>query len=622
MQDIYTWIKQEESKYETNEINVGDNWNWNMRNHIQMIFHLYHSQFFSGENNWLRFFKNIFKPIVDLCNWTEDIELKNIVFFIESTTGRVLSFLIKKYHDEVYVRENDLDTFIDEITESDNLYGGVLVQDTDGARPEVLPMTSIAFCDQTNMLNGPVAFKHYFSPSQLRKMSKQGWGNESNGATISIEDLIILAETGRTNAGSSQKNETTGKNIEVYIVKGSMPEAYLLDNDEYENWFNQVQIVAFYTNKDSEKEGVTLYRRKDKEEGSLMFNSTSNVDGRSLGFGIGEQLLQPQIWTNFSEIHKMGLIESSSKITLYSDDDSFANRNKVQDMENLEIAKISETSKYGVRQIPTASPTNIQIFTNNVNDLYSHAQLLGSAFDPIMGEQPVSGTTFRGQERIVQQGKGAHNKKKGQRAKFVEMIYRKIIIPKMVKEITKGKEFLASLNAEEIRWISEQLATNYANKMEVEMVLNGNLPPNGMTFQELKEINKQKFLKEFNKKGDKHLIEILKDEFKGVEVKIGINVEGKQKDLFGLSEKVLSIFQTIFANPGAFQQAMQIPALARSFENILEFGGLNPSDFASLLMSQPQQQLQPQELQQSQESEEPEESPISAQLLARQPINT
>ncbi len=608
--DIFSWIKQEESKYETEEIRVGDNWTWNMRNHVQLIFHLLHGQFFNGSNDFSRFFKNIMKPIIELCNWLEDIELRDVVFYIENTTGRVLSFLIKKYHDEVYVKEHDLDTMLDEITDSDNTYGGVLVQETEEVKPEVFPLTSIAFCDQTDILAGPIGFKYFFSPSKLRQMKKLGWGNEKNGATISIDNLIILAEQKRTPAGGVQENDTTGKTIEVYIVFGDLPEHYLKDNNNMEDWFYQIHIVAFYTDNENKKQGVTLYRQKDKE-GRLMFNSTSKIDGRALGYSVGEQLLQPQVWTNFSEIHKMGLIEAASKVTLFSDDDAFANKNKIQDMENLEVAKIDPESKYGVRQMPTASPTNIQIFANNVNELYSHAQLLGAAFDPIMGEQPASGTTFRGQERIVQQGKGAHNKRKGQRAKFIEMIYRKIIIPRMVKSITNGKEFLASLSADEMRWVSDQLATNYANREEIEMVLNGNLPPNGMTFEQLKEQNKQKFLSEFNKKGDKHLIEILKGEFKDVEVKIGINVAGKQKDLFGLSEKLLSIFQTIFANPVAFQQAMQIPALARSFENIIEFGGLNPSDFASL-MTPPQQQMQPQSPQQPQ---------VTTELLASQPTN-
>jgi len=115
---------------------------------------------------------------------------------------------------------------------------------------------------------------------------------------------------------------------------------------------------------------------------------------------------------------------------------------------------------------------------------------------------------------------------------------------------------------------------------------------------------KEEFKRQFLKKGNKHLLEVLKDEFKDVEIKLGINISNKQKDLVQLSDKLLSIFQYIFANPVGFQQAMQIPALAKSFENILEYGGLNISDFSSLMQAptQPivspmqQEQVQPQPL--------------------------
>ena len=166
---IYNYVKEEERDFEADEIRVGDNWNWNFREHVQMLFHLKNSQFFTGENNWLRPFRNVMKAILNLSYWSEDIEVKDIVFYIENKSDRVLSFLVKKYHDDVYVKENDIDTLLDDITQSDVDYGGVLVQKGEG-KPEVMPLTSIAFCDQTDILGGPIAFKFNFTPSKLRKM--------------------------------------------------------------------------------------------------------------------------------------------------------------------------------------------------------------------------------------------------------------------------------------------------------------------------------------------------------------------------------------------------------------------------------------------------------------------
>jgi len=594
---IHSFIKEQENKFQTEEITLGDNWSWNLRRHVQMIFHLKNGVFFTGENNWLRAFKNVMEPVINLTLWTEDIELKDVTFFIENDDGKVLSFLVKKYHDEVYARENDLDLLFDEITESDVEYGGVLLQK--GVKvPEVLPLMSLAFCDQTDILGGPVGIKFYFSPDKIRAMAKYGWGEEKNGATISLEELCILADQEKGSASlSEKKNDVSGKTIEVYIIRGNMPEQYLKDNDNMEDHYNQLQVVAFYTDKKGNKQGVTLYRKKE-EEGNLKFFTSKKVYQRGLGRGVGETLIHPQIWTNFLLIHKTALLEAASKVPLQTDDPNFTNRNKIQDMENLEVAVLEEGKQ--IRRIDTAAVANIQLYSNEINEWWSFAQTAGSANDPLMGKEATSGTTFRGQERTVAQGQGLHNKRRGQRAKFIEELYRDWIIPDIKKEILKGKKFLASLNNEELNWIAERLAIVESNQIIKDAILYKGKYVTKEEQDTLISVRKQANLK----KGNKQLVEILKGEFQDVEIKMGINIAGKQKDLAQLSDKLLSIFQFIFSNPAGFQQAMQIPALSKSFENILEFGGMSIGDFSTLLnvqqqarsIQQPMQEVQPPQL--------------------------
>lgn len=576
---IYDYVLSEASKFETEEIQVGENMFWNFRTHVQMIFHLTLGYFYTGKNNWLRALRNIMEPILALCHWTEDIEVKDVVFFIEEKDGKVLSFLLKKYHDEVYTRDHDLDTLFDEITESDLDYGGAVLQ-KGVEMPEVLPLQSIAFCDQTDILGGPIGFKHYFSPEKLRGMAKYGWGEEKNGANVSLEELCPLANNEKLTLQTLNKaaNATTGKNIEVYIVRGNLPDAYLSDNDDMEYYCNQVQIIAYYVTKASKKQGVTLYRKKEAE-GNLKFHTSKKVYQRALGRGVGEAILHPQIWTNFLEIHKMKMLESASKVPLYTDDPTYTQKNKIQDMENLEVTTIEDGKR--IFQVPTAAPANIQLYSNDINSWYEHAQFLGAAFDPIMGKEPVSGTTFRGQERTVAQGRGLHDQRRGKRAKFIEEIYRDWILPDMIKEINKGSKFLATLDTQELTWVAEQLAINKAN----DKILNLALEKGQVLTSDQQDKLTQTFKDQILKTGNKHLFETLRGEFNDRKINIGINVANKQKDLVQLSDKLLSIFQFIFANPQGFQSAMQIPALASSFENLLEFGGLSIADFSSLLQA-------------------------------------
>lgn len=575
--DKYQWVLSQENDFETKTVQIGDNWDWSFRNHVQTIFHLKNGIFYTGENDYTRAFKQIMQPILDLCYWTEDIDVKDVTFYIDGDDDKVLSFLMKKYHDNVYIRENNLETLFDDITESDIDYGGVIVEK--GLRiPRVIKLNAITFCDQTDILSGAIAVKHFFTPDKLKTMKKYGWGDARNNADITIDDLCLLAEAHKEAAArSGRDNDTTGKIIEVYVVRGNMPQHYEKNDNNFENNYNQLQIIAFYKNKDGDKTGVTLYARKE-EEGNLKFFTSKEVYQRALGSCVGERLVGPQIWTNFCNIHKMNFLEAASKVVLYTDDPSYTEKNQIQDMQNLEVTKVGEGNS--INQVPTVAPTNIQLFDNTMASLYENAQFLGAAFDPIMGKEATSGTTFRGQERTVAQGKGSHDKRRGQRAKFIEEIYRDFIIPEIKKEILRGKKFLADLSTDELRWVIDQLSNRYANKKLKESMLKGKV----ITLEEQANLTSL-FKESAMKKGNKWMIEILKDEFEDAEIKIGINVANKQKDIANVSDKLLSIFQFIFANPSAFMQAMQNPALAKSFENILEYGGMSIANFSSLLGS-------------------------------------
>lgn len=574
---IYSYIKSQETSYQTEEISVGDNWQWNMRKHIQMIFHLKNNVFYTGDNTFMRAFKGVMEPMLNLSHWIEAIENKDVVFYIEDDEyGKVLSFLVKKYYDEIYTHKHNLDKMFEDGTESDIDYGGLVMQ-KGVTEPEVLPLMAIAFCDQTDVLGGPIGFKHYFSPDKMRSMSSFGWGDEKNGATVSLDDLCDLAVCGEKNAqtNNNKKNAVSGKAIEVYIVRGSMPHLYLDNGKDEEYYCNQVQVVAFYVKENGEKEGVTLYKKKE-DEGNLKFFTSKEVYQRGLGRGTGEIMLHPQIWTNFLTIHKTNMLEAASKVPLYTDDPAYTSKNKIQDMENLEITVIEEGKV--IRQVPTAAPGNISVISNEINEWYNFAQTAASAQSPIMGDKPSSGTTFRGQNQIVNQGKGIHEYRKGKRAKFFEEVYRDWIIPDIKREILKGNRFLASLTTDELEWISDTLAIRESNEIIRQSFINGK-PYTKDEQDALIQTLKTKV----QKRGNRRLVEILKSDFEDVEIKMGIDIAGKQKDLAQLSDKLLSILQFVYQNPELFKQAMQDKGLAKAFSNILEASNMSIADFSSLL---------------------------------------
>src|SRR3990167_5440735 len=188
---IFGYIKTQEAQYKL-PIRINDTWEWGMREHIELSTLYNNSQLKTGKSDY-KPVKNITRPILNLQHRTEDIELKDVQIYVDDAEKYHLSFLVKKYHDDVFVQENDLDTFFDELNVSRIDFGGGLSKKISSGR-EVVPLQSIVFCDQTDILSGPIGIKHFFSPDQLMDMAEKGWGDKSKCATITLKELILLSK--------------------------------------------------------------------------------------------------------------------------------------------------------------------------------------------------------------------------------------------------------------------------------------------------------------------------------------------------------------------------------------------------------------------------------------------
>src|SRR3990167_2310464 len=298
--DIFSYITEQEANY-NRPIPLNDVWSWSMAEHIKTSDLYNNSQLLTGKSDF-KPVKNITRPILNLQHRAEDVELKDVQIYVDDADKYHLSFLVKKYHDDVFVQENDLDTFFDELNVSRIDFGGGLSKSTTKGR-EVVPLQSIAFCDQTDMLSGPIGIKHHYSPDQLLEMGDKGWGNEANGATISLEALIVLSrEEKKDNNTNNQVATTPGRYIEIYEVHGNLPKIFFDKTDanatsgKYET---RICICAFYQKKDSqEKQGVILYTALETKSPFKLIKRDP-VFGRALGFGGAEELFEPQVWVNY-----------------------------------------------------------------------------------------------------------------------------------------------------------------------------------------------------------------------------------------------------------------------------------------------------------------------------------
>lgn len=582
-QDIFGYIKSQEASYKL-PIALNDKWDWSMADHIRTT-ELYTNSQSLNKTDFTPI-KNITRPILNLQHRTEDIELKDVQIYVDDSEKYHLSFLVKKYHDDVFVQKYDLDTFFDELNVSRIDFGAGLSKQLNDPCPQVVPLQSIAFCDQTDILSGPIGIRHYYSPDQLMDMRSVGWGDKKNGATISVEELILLAREEKKEENGTTLKKTPGKYIEVYEVHGTLPKVFADINDTSGEYESRLFICAFYQKQSSmEMSGVILYTAPEKKSPFKLIKRDP-VYGRALGFGGAEELFEPQVWVNYDMIRMQDMLDAASKTILWTDDPAVAARNKMSDMENMEIVEGAPNTQ--LRQVDTF-PRNLSLFEKSVAEWEAHAQQMGAANDAIMGQSPTAGTPFKLQELVTQESHGLHEYRRQQYAKHLEEIYKDWIIPHIKRQITKGAKFLSELSLDELNMVADRLVTNLANKKIAQLILNGENPE-----QEQIDLYKEMVREEFKKKGTKHFIEILKGEFDSVDLGVKVEVAGKSKNLAQMTDKIVNIFRFAFSNPQGFAATMQIPGMASSFNQILEYSGLSPVDFSGIdkVMQQPQQQQQ------------------------------
>lgn len=590
---IYEYILAEETAFQTARVPLSANWrDWNMREHIDRSFTLKNSRFYQGTQDYRRPFNNIILPIANVNYRTEGFDVKDVQLYVDNAENYHKSFFARKFHNW-WAKENEIDTAIDESVESYFDYGLTLLKNVDEARPEVVQLQQIAFCDQTDILNGPLCLKHNFSISELLDM-KGKWKNEEIDKTI-----LMARHSKQVQSTDGDPARTPGKYVEVYELHGMFPESWLGAEKLGEEWEDtgkyspQIHIITFYVGEnDQNKNGICLFKGKEPKP---IFKALKrdNIFGRACGRGGIEELFHPQIWTNYSELQISQMLEAVSKVILKTNKKKVMSLNNFSNMKNGQIIDLDGD---GTLEQLVLQPYNKVAFDGLINKWEQVARTIGSASDPALGLNPTSGTPLGTTELITQQGIGIHEYRQGKIATFWMGVYRDWVLPHLAKEINKGSKWLDELSLAELQDVSDKMMTKVANDRIKEMVLAGETP----TQEEIDQF-KTTFKEVFMKGGDKRFLEIMKDEFEGLAMDVEISIKGKSKNMAETVSKLNSVFRTLFV-PGAIQMIQQNKGMSDLLNQVLEASNLSPVNFGSFTQPaqpmeavpspmQPQQQL-------------------------------
>lgn len=599
--NLYDFILAEEAAYKTVQIPVAEGYSWNMYDHVRMSTLFRDSKFTTGNDDKSRPFKNIIRRIITLQHYATGFDVKDIEPFVNDSQNFHKSFLTRKFHPK-WARKHNLDTFIDELVESYVDFGLALIKHVNKTAPEVVPLQSIAFVDQTDVLSGPICLKHQYSPAQLKEMEQYGWGTKAKGATTTIDELITLARREKKNADGRVTN-TPGKFIEVYELDGTFPKEWMDDEDTSDHdehtYTQQFALVAFYQNDKGEKKGLKLVHMKGDHQ-KYKALKRDPIYGRACGFGGIEELFEPQIWTNYNMIRIQGMLDAVSKVIVVTDDPNFAGQT-LSDVDNGEIKKLADGKKADVLKLQAI---NEPLFERAASMWEEHAQGIGSANDAALGESPASGTPFKLQELVTYQGRGPHEYRKGKVATFLGEIYRDWILADLAREMNNEQEFGEELSLEEMQYVADCLIRNEVNNDIKKGMIQGELisPDEADVLVQMKT-------EAFMKSGNKRFFKLLKDELKRLPLDVEVNIAGKQKNLSAMADKLGNVWSRIFANPEGFVATMQIPGASTAFNEMMEASGLSPWNFGAMSRDL-MKQMQPQE---EQPAPQPYSSPAPAQ---------
>ena len=566
--DIFSYIKTEENNYTTVRVPLTGSKDWNMAEHIERCTNVANGWFHSGKNDGLRPYDDIVTPIVDVAFRSEGFNVADIVPYVNNISESYKSFLVKKFHPR-WARKNQLDSFIDEVVESSVIYDLVLVKNTKEKIPEVQKLQTIAFCDQTNVMTGPIGFKHQYSISELNE-KKGAWDSDK------IDEIIVMSKASKeVQTGASETDvKTPGKYIEVYEVHGEFPESWYKEGGSPDKYVPQLHIVAFYKDSNGGKNGVTLFSGKSKKMSEIFY--ALKIDGvrsfgRAAGRSIVERLFEPQVWTNYSAIKLKKMLDSAVNL-LQTDSEMYRNQ-KLSGLKDNTVL-YHEPGKPLTRV--DGNLQNVPALQSFKADQARSAQRLGSASDAQLGENPTAGTPFALQNAIIQQGEGTHEYRQGKIVTFfTDRLYPKIILPSLVKDMNKGVKFSEELSLDEMQEVARKMSKNYAGTKIKELILKGNIIEEGMR-EELERI----YTASFMEGGTRKFLEIMEGELEEIPMDVFMNIKGKQRHMAQNADKITNIIREVIRNPQAFTE---IPGIGKAFNQLMEESGMSPIDFTPLI---------------------------------------
>ena len=467
-------VRNRENNYVTGNTQLSKYVNFSMYENIEKIEAYRHSKHVSGETDSLGREKPFFNVVTSAINiWyratkksTKDIRLKS------PNSTSVFTTLLGNIKLQEWMREEAFGVFLKKWGRALAIYGSAVpkfVESGGKLHWSIVPWTQL-IVDPVSFGKDVVIEKLSFTASEL-KMQK-AYNKEK------VDELIDCAKQARKLFGG-QNQDTKSEYIPVYEVHGMLPLSTLkkaqgeevMEGDD-DIFVQQMHVISFVAKngKDDEYDEFTLYCGREKQS-PYMITHLIEEECRTQGIGAVEHLFESQWMVNHTAKAIKDQLDLASVLFFQTADISFVGQNAIDMIANGDILIHAENMPLTQVQNNSHDISALQNFGAQWKAL---GQEITSTPDVLMGKTPPSGTAWRLNQDVREEGHSLYEIMNESKDLAIEEMMRRFILPYIVKQLDTTEEVAATLDAQGIKkvdfmYVNAEVIRRNNKKMAEEM---------------------------------------------------------------------------------------------------------------------------------------------------------
>lgn len=433
-------------------------------------------------------------------------------------------------------------------------YGGVLVKWVEEDGVYVQPWETV-ITDMNDIMGGVIITRHYYTPSQLKKM---GWQN--------VDDIIRTAAMKERDADmerdESDDNETITKLIEVWEVHGDIQKSLYeealaqfegrdyVENEDDEVEFVTAQIIVAPKGKDEKghMQGVFLQVNTEKEL-PFKYYARNPVAGRGLGQGIVEELGEHQRWHNFYKTEEARAIAIGGKVLFVTNDGNVVDTIYDDGIDHGTILKVGNVTGNEFFQQLNTLPSSVPLYGQSMDSWSTSGDKMTSSFATALGDQEFANVPFKAQ---YLQDLNSNSQFKQYYEEMAEELIKPIIedwvLPTALEEAASDDEIYETFSKGELALIDEVIIAKELPQRIADTILNEDRPVSNEEMEAMK-IGMQT---ELDRTGNRRNLKQIKKFIKNAQGKVIIHTSDEQRSKQTLFESYSNALQLFSPDDPAF----------------------------------------------------------------------